>query len=352
MKPRIALIERSLHKVYRGIYRLLSETADVEILTEFPEPIDSIRVTSFKSIRLLGTSFVHYAGLYSYLKKKKFDIICVRPYYRPYSLVALFYALWHKKKFIIMEEQRNDPHNIFERMVFNFLLLFLRPLINKNAHAVICLTKPCTKYLQNKGFRNLTYIPVPYAPAAKSASLQNKLNIICVARFEHLKAHHILLRALAELLHSKKIRPTDLEVNLVGAGTLFSQTKKLAATLGLQNVVHFKGTIPNDQIDAYLRKHNLFVLPSISDPIGLVVLEAMANGLAVIVSSAVGAQGSVETGRNGYIFKSSEYHDLASKILLLKDPPACKRFGEESLRIIKEHHDPLAIKKQYQQILQ
>ena len=73
----------------------------------------------------------------------------------------------------------------------------------------------------------------------------------------------------------------------------------------------------------------------------------MSNGLPIIVSSNTGALGSVYPEKNGYIFKSEDYKDLADKILLMKDSKKRQRFGEESMKILKKENNLKKIKKEY-----
>lgn len=79
-----------------------------------------------------------------------------------------------------------------------------------------------------------------------------------------------------------------------------------------------------------------FILPSVDEPWGLVVNEAMAAGLPVIVSNICGCSlDLVEEGVNGYIIDPYNTEDISDKIkkILLHDD--CKEMGMESRRIIK-----------------
>ncbi|MBD3249369.1 glycosyltransferase [Candidatus Woesearchaeota archaeon] len=353
-KKKLASLE-GFHKIYSGMQEIFDELFDYTIITSYEKDTIQYKNKIFIPKNILSSSFCYYPGLYRYLKNNNFDILHIRPYYRPYSLTALFYSILNKKKIFITEEQRNDPHNTFENIIFQIYLFFLRPLINIKVHKVISLTKPSYEYLKKKGFKKLVCIPITYEPKISTKEVNNKqqkLKIICVARFEWLKAHHILIKAINHIIKNNKLAKKDIEVNLVGEGILMKDMEKLCKKLNISDIINFKGKIQNKRLDNYYQKHNIFVLSSVSDPIGMVVFEAMSNGLPAIVSSNTGAKGSVHDDKNGYVFKNKDYKDLAEKILLMKNPNKRQKFGEESIKILKENHNPGKIKNKYRDALE
>ena len=355
INKRIVMIERGLHRIYHPIYNIINEEFELEIISENGQPdIKGINIIKFDRINFLKKGWVSYKGLWSYLKKENFDIIMVRPFYRPYSFLALIFSIIYNKKLFFSEEQRNEPHRIIDSVIFNLLLFFIRPLVNLKISKLICLTRPCYDYLSKKGFKKLIYIPISYELKKwpkKIDNKQDKIKIINVARFEWLKAHHILIKAVAYLIKTKKIDKKEISVDLIGEGSLMNKMKKLCKKFEVDDIINFKGTMPNEKLGRFYQKHNLFILSSISDPIGLVVFEAMANGLPIIVSSNTGAKGSVYNWKNGFIFEAEDYKDLAKKILIMKNPSIRQKFGEESLRIIKKENNFEIIKQKYKKIL-
>jgi 1,2-diacylglycerol 3-alpha-glucosyltransferase len=91
-----------------------------------------------------------------------------------------------------------------------------------------------------------------------------------------------------------------------------------------------------------------FVLPSTREPWGLVVNEAMAAGLPVVVSSRCGcAEDLVEPARNGFVFNPSATGDLAQCLRQMEDatPSELAQMGAHSLEIIG-HYSPRAFGNQ------
>jgi glycosyltransferase involved in cell wall biosynthesis len=114
------------------------------------------------------------------------------------------------------------------------------------------------------------------------------------------------------LLRSIASRPDLVErVGLCGRMGDLDLTP-FTTVLGSQLVVH--GEVSREQLSAIYRSYDVLVLPSIVDPIGAVVLEAMAHGLPVIVSHTVGASSYVDDGVTGFVIEPSQQGILAALI--------------------------------------
>jgi len=100
-----------------------------------------------------------------------------------------------------------------------------------------------------------------------------------VGRLIELKGVDMLLEATARAL-----REQNLELHIVGDGSIRSQLETLTTTLGLNQHVVFHGFIPQEQCATLLADCDVLVLPSICECGGAVVLEAMAMGRPVIAT--------------------------------------------------------------------
>jgi len=82
----------------------------------------------------------------------------------------------------------------------------------------------------------------------------------------------------------------------------------------------------------YYAASDIFVLPTIYEPFGLVIVEAMASGLPVITSRVAGAADLITDGVNGLLLRApSDVHGLAAKIeLLLSNAGLRKAMGERA----------------------
>ncbi len=98
-----------------------------------------------------------------------------------------------------------------------------------------------------------------------------------VGRFDPVKNHPFLIRTFAEYLE----RDPAAVLVMVGVGRLQLETEALVRELGIERQVRFAGG--TDDIAAYMRLFDIFVFPSFSEGLGIVVLEAQAAGCPVLM---------------------------------------------------------------------
>ena len=117
---------------------------------------------------------------------------------------------------------------------------------------------------------------------------------------------------------------------LLGEGPGHDALAALADGLGVEDLT-FGGWQQIEALPAYYALASAFVHTSTADPWGLVVNEAMAAGLPVIVSTGAGcAADLVVEGRNGYTFAPGDPDTLAAHLLAVADTETAERMGAAS----------------------
>jgi len=155
---------------------------------------------------------------------------------------------------------------------------------------------------------NFSVLPAMTPPPDRPAAL------IALGRMVQKKGFHILLAALADL----RRRDVPLPPVLIGGdGPLRKKLEQASLREGLGGVVRFAGWL-TDPV-AFLDQGTLFVLPSLDEPFGIVVLEAMARGLPIVATSTQGPR---------------EILDAASAILV---PPGDSAALAEALMLVLAH---------------
>lgn len=147
-------------------------------------------------------------------------------------------------------------------------------------------------------FKNAQVISNPVrlqASALPYPSTENGYRLACVGRlFVIDKGQDILLRVLSQ----QKWKHRPVTVSFIGTGSDAEGIQIMAGLLELSNV-EFRGHV--DDIQNLWREYHALVLPSRSEGLALVVLEAMAAGRTVIVTRAGGNEELVEDGVTGFI---------------------------------------------------
>ncbi len=144
----------------------------------------------------------------------------------------------------------------------------------------------------------------------KEKKEMNFTTIVCVARLVPIKNIDYLLLAWKII---EKNRP-DYKLAIIGDGPEFVALNELTLKLGLKTVV-FLGAVNNSDIPTYFNNSVAFVLPSLSESWGLVVNEAMAAGLPILISNKINASYALlQEGVNGYGFEPSDIENIAQKI--------------------------------------
>lgn len=138
------------------------------------------------------------------------------------------------------------------------------------------------------------------------------MRIIQVARLNtSLKGQDILISAISIL---KKRGITNVEVDFIGEGESEQMLKEYAKAQNVRSQVHFLGLRDRTYIYSHLKDYDLMCHPARFEGFGLVIVEAMAAMLPVLVPNIGGPYEVVKEGKFGNVFCSESAIDCAEKI--------------------------------------
>ena len=149
--------------------------------------------------------------------------------------------------------------------------------------------------------------------------------ILAIGRHVPQKGFDVLLRALAVLTGANLPK---FDLILAGDGPEHPALRALAAELGVAERVHFPGRVEHDEALRLFAGSLFFVLPSRKEPFGLVNLEAMMTGKAVIASRVGGVPEIVNDKQNGLLVPPEDPAALARAIAqLMTNVPLRRKLG-------------------------
>jgi glycosyltransferase involved in cell wall biosynthesis len=146
---------------------------------------------------------------------------------------------------------------------------------------------------------------VPQRPAG------GPLRILTVGRLVPGKGHAVLLEALASL----RDQGIQTAATFVGGGPEREPLERLAEELRLD--VRFAGAVGQDELGAFYENAQLFCLPTFAEGLGVVLLEAMGHGLAVVSTRVMGVPEVVDDGETGLLVLPGRTDLLADAIARL-----------------------------------
>ena len=135
-----------------------------------------------------------------------------------------------------------------------------------------------------------------------SVHKEEHFTILGIGRFVPLKGFDILLKAVSQLNQTAE---KPIRLILVGDGPQLGKLRRQASILGISDLLEILMPMPQEKLLNVYRQANLFCLPSFSEGLPCVVLEAMACGLP-IVASDVGGIAEIVNGNCGILVKPGD----------------------------------------------
>lgn len=162
-------------------------------------------------------------------------------------------------------------------------------------------------------------------PAARNAG--GKPRIVFAGRFVGQKDPQQIVRVLAGL------KDLDWQCVLLGDGELFEAVEQSIQAEGLDERFTLTGWVTPEEVLAWFAKSDILFMPSLSEGLPVVGVQALANGLAVVASRIGGFLDIVDEGQNGFLAQPGDQAGFTAALRkLLADPSLLRQFQEASLR--------------------
>jgi glycosyltransferase involved in cell wall biosynthesis len=230
-------------------------------------------------------------------------------------------------------------------------------------HGMVVPSRPMLEVLQGYGVTtNTEIIPTGMAPESfvpgDRETFRNKYGIsrdrpvlLFVGRVAHEKNIGFLLEVVAQV--RKEI--SDVLFIIAGEGPARIGLENESKTLGLADNTMFLGYLDrNIELNSCYRAADIFVFSSRTETQGLVLLEAMAQGLPVVSTAELGTRDVLHEGAGVWIAREDVFDFSRKVVRMLRDAGARKRLGEVALDYAREWSADMQAKRMlafYQSVL-
>ena len=150
----------------------------------------------------------------------------------------------------------------------------------------------------------------------------NDIKLLFVGQLWEAKGIDLAIRALP-LLEKNGL---NAKLTIIGDGleSYKLHLKKIAIEYDIAEKVDFVSKVPREKLKSFYRTHDILLFPTYSwyrEPFGIVILEAMNQGIPVIASDSGGPKEIIIDGENGLLFEPGNVESLTSKIMLFARKP-------------------------------
>jgi glycosyltransferase involved in cell wall biosynthesis len=225
----------------------------------------------------------------------------------------------------------------------NKLTNTLIPITYNQSDHVVAVSKKVARMLSENGVKKpMSVIPtgVNTLPVntkvveglRSSYGLEDEKVILSVGRLSREKNLELLIDMMEDVL---RVEPKTV-LMLVGDFDYRPVLEAYAQAKPYAEKIIFAGKHQHAELGNFYALADVFVFPSVTDTQGLVVHEAAAAGLPIVMIDKEVTE-VVHEGENGY-FASNDPHDFADKVLaILKQPDVARQFGQQSLQIANKY---------------
>jgi glycosyltransferase involved in cell wall biosynthesis len=307
--------------------------------------VDGLTIHRFRSILSLGEFGRVWPGFMTRVAGGNYDVVHSHVYRHPHSDLALITSKLAGCESILTPHSPFHPASVRKRLpriLVPFYDTVIGPISLKGFDGIISLTSREAEKLIALGAprSNLRIIPhgvdkvhfetVDVDDFNKKFSLEGRKQVLYLGRINRTKGLDLLVEAFSEIADKLK------DASLVLAGPCTDSTEeqyrdelmRLASSLGISGRLVMTGPLSEAEKLAAYQSCSVFVLPSIYEPYGIVLLEAAAHGKPIISTATDGPASIIKDGHTGFLIEPGDKTALVHRLLaILSDGQLAKRLG-------------------------
>lgn len=249
------------------------------------------------------------------------------------------------RSFVEKDEQaRKNP--------FHGILGFFKRLNLVMADKIIVLAEGLISQWNLERHRNkilvAPFLFVDFEKFRPTKPLNEKANLIgYIGRFEPEKGILNFIQAMPTLLEME----SDIKVVIAGDGPLRDETERYIKQADLNARVQFSGWIVHNQMPDYLNQLRLVVLPSYTEGLPNLVLEAMACGTPILATSVGAIPGMITDGETGFVMEDNSPECIVRNIIRALNHPQLDQISRNARALVEAQYSYDAAVEIYRNIL-
>ena len=308
------------------------------------EEFDGLRVKRLKGFvmprfdRAISASLAN--RLHECIKFGGFDVVHGQDIYSPMALQSVYSA---RKRRIPSVLTCHSIHKTagFWQLIYRPLVLIMcranRMIVVSNATREFCRTLGVPDHKMeviSNGVDLSKFNPaVDGSRVRTSLGLESEPLVVSATRLVRRKGVHHLVAAFSKV---RKVLP-DAKLAIAGKGPEAANLHAQIRELGIEDSTFMLGALPHGQVAELMAAANVFVLPSMVESFGIVLLEAMAVGTPIVCTRTQGALEIVTEKKDALVVPPADDNALAEAIVcILNNRQLAKRLRTNGLKTVRE----------------
>ena len=210
--------------------------------------------------------------------------------------------------------------------------------INRSlSNGIILYSQNLIKEWNLEKYRNKIYIAhkhfVDFDKFKIKKRFDERQNLVgYIGRLSEEKGTLNFVKAIPEIIR----RRDDVKILIVGDGPLQDKIEEYLDKENLSNKVNLTGWIPHDELPSYLNELELVVLPSYTEGLPNIMLEAMACGTPVLATSVGAIPDVIKDGETGFIMENNSPAFIAKNVERALNHPNLEKIEENARALVEQ----------------
>lgn len=210
--------------------------------------------------------------------------------------------------------------------------------------------------LRRYGFEDDRIVTYPHVigvrsiPFRERGAVSDPLRLVTVARLVEKKGLDVGIRAVEAFRRANPGRRVDYRI--IGDGPLADELGVLIKSLGAETSIRLTGAMATPDVLRCLAESDIFLLPSLMEQAGYVLLEAQATGIPILATKVGGVPEMVREGRSAVLVPAGDATAITAALQeLVAHPERWPAMGREGREHVESRHDLDRLKPRLAEIL-